>query len=113
MVARSSYRACLSVLRPGGRYVMGNPRLVDMLRSVWTTRFTDKTVRFRFAPETTEALERLRESIEAGHLRSIVDTVLPMGRAAEAHRRVEAEQRSGAIVIAIGDGRGSSDRVPA
>jgi NADPH:quinone reductase-like Zn-dependent oxidoreductase len=35
---------------------------------------------------------------------SIVDTVFPMEQAAEAHRRVETEQRVGAIVLAIAAG---------
>jgi hypothetical protein len=33
-----------------------------------------------------------------------VDRVYPMNEAAEAHRRVETEQRLGAVVIAIGRG---------
>lgn len=104
MVARSSYAGCVSVLGPGGRYLKGNPRLSDMLRSVWTTRFADKTVRVAFAPETQEALGELRGMIEDGRIVSIVDRVYPMDRAVEAHRRVETEERAGAIVLAIGDG---------
>lgn len=102
MVAGSSYDACLRSLKPGGRYLKGNPRLSDMLRSAWTTRFTDKTVRVAFAPETQEALDALREMIEDGRIVSIVDRVLPMERAAEAHRLVETEQRAGAIVLTLG-----------
>ncbi len=74
-----------------------------MLRSVFTTRFTDKTARFAFARETKKELLILKEMIEAGTIGSIVDRVFPMDQAADAHRRVETEQRLGAIVIAIGD----------
>jgi len=42
--------------------------------------------------------------IEEGTIKSIVDRVLPMDQAAEAHRLVETEQRFGAIVITIIDG---------
>ena len=42
MVARSSYSGCVAALTPKGRYLMGNPRLSDMLRSVVTSVFTDK-----------------------------------------------------------------------
>jgi len=108
MVAGSSYGACISSLKPGGRYLKGNPRLSDMLRAAWTTRFTDKTARFAFAPETQGALDALREMIEDGRIVSIVDEVLPMSQAAEAHRRVETEQRAGAIVLAIGGPVGDS-----
>lgn len=102
MVPRSNYRACVRALRTRGRYLSGNPRLSVMLRSVFTTRFTDKTGRFAFARETREELATLKAMIEAGEISSIVDRVYPMEQAAEAHRLVESEQRVGAVVIEMG-----------
>lgn len=103
MVPGSSYAACIKALSPKGRYLSGNPRLSVMLRSVFTTWFTIKTARFAFARETKDELSMLKRMIEDGTIRSIVDRVYSMEQAAEAHRRVETEQRLGAIVIAIGD----------
>jgi NADPH:quinone reductase-like Zn-dependent oxidoreductase len=80
---------------------MANPRLYDMLRSVFTPLLTDKTVTFAFAGETEEELLALKTMIEAEEIKPIVDEIYPMEQAAEAHRRVEAEQRLGTIVIAI------------
>ena len=74
-----------------------------MLRSVFTTRFTNKTARFAFAGETKEELLTLKQMIEEGKIRSIVDRIYSMEQAAEAHYRVETEEREGAVVIAIGD----------
>jgi NADPH:quinone reductase-like Zn-dependent oxidoreductase len=68
---------------------------------VLTTRLTGKTARFAFAGEAIEELATLRDMVEAGTIVSIVDRVLPMERAADAHRIVEAEQRLGAVVIEI------------
>lgn len=106
MVPGSSYAACIGVLNPNGRYLSGNPRLSVMLRSMLTTWLTDKTARFTFARETTEELLALKKMIEDGEVRSIVDRVYPMEQAAQAHRRVETEQRLGAIVIAMDDNHG-------
>jgi len=103
MVAGSSYTACIKILNPNGRYLSGNPRLSVMIRSVFTTRFTNKTARFAFAGETKADLLTLKEMIEDGRIKSIVDRVYPMEKAADAHRRVETEQRLGAVVIAIGE----------
>jgi NADPH:quinone reductase-like Zn-dependent oxidoreductase len=103
MVAGSPYAACIKSLRPGGRYLSCNPRLSVMLRSFLTNQFTSKTATFAFAGETKAALGELKEMVEAGTIKSIVDRIYPMERAADAHRRVEAEQRLGAVVIAIGD----------
>ncbi len=103
MVPGSSYTACIDALNPNGRYLSGNPRMSVMLRSVLTTRFTNKTARFAFARETRKELLALKEMIEDGKIGSIVDRVYPMALAVDAHRRVEAEQRLGAVVIAISD----------
>lgn len=103
MVPGSSYSACMRVLNPNGRYLAGNPSLSVMLRSVLTSRFTDKTAGFAFARETREELRALGTMIDDGQIGSIVDRIYPMERAAEAHRRVETEQRVGAVVIAMDD----------
>jgi NADPH:quinone reductase-like Zn-dependent oxidoreductase len=101
MVARSSYSSCVNSLNPGGRYLMGNPRISDMIRSVLTSRFTDKTAIFIFAGETEEELLALKDLIEAGKIKSIVDKVYSPEQAAEAHHRVETEQRLGVVVISM------------
>ena len=101
MVARSSYSRCVNSLNPEGRYLMGNPRISDMLRAVLTSKFTHKTAVFAFAGETEEELLALKDLIEAGKIRSIVDKIYPPEQAAEAHRRVETELRLGIVVISM------------
>lgn len=101
MVARKSYGACMRSLRPGGRYLMGNPRFSDMLRAVASTWFTNKTVRFAFAGEKREELLALSDMLERGEIRSPVDQVFPMEEAAAAHRRVESETRLGCVVLSL------------
>ena len=102
MVARSSYSKCVNSLNPKGRYLIGNPRISDMLRSVLTSRFTDKTAIFAFAGEKEKELLALKEMIESGKIKSIVDKIFPPELAAQAHRRVETEQRLGIVVISMG-----------
>ncbi len=103
MVAGSSYAACIKSLNPNGRYLMANPHISDMIRSVFTTRRTNKSAWFAFAGETKDELTALKKMSEQGKIVPIVHKVFPMSQAADAHRLVEAEQRLGAIVIAIGD----------
>ena len=101
MVASSSYSGCVNLLNPKGRYLMANPRLSDMFRSLVTNKSTDKKVIFEFAPEKKEELLELKRMTEAGRLRSVVDTIYPMDQVVEAHRRVENEQRLGTVVLKI------------
>lgn len=103
MVASSSYAKCVGVLKPNGRYLLGNPSLPKMVRSAFTTRRTDKTVSFAFAGEHKEELLALKAMIEAGQIKAAIDKVFPLEQAAEAHRRVETEQRVGIVVISVAD----------
>jgi len=99
MVAKSSYSKCVKALKSKGRYLMANPRVFDMLRSVLTSKFTDKTAIFAFARETEEELLTLKEMIEEGEIKPIVDQIYSFEQSAEAHRRVETEKRLGTVVI--------------
>lgn len=99
VVATNTYAQCLRALNPKGRYVLANPRLADMLRSVVTSTLTDKNVIVALAGEKEEELLALRQMIDEGKIRPVVDRVYPMEHAAEAHRRVETERRLGSVVM--------------
>ena len=101
MVAKAPYSEYVKILNPKGRYLMANPRIFDMLRSVLTSIFTNKTAIFAFAEEKEEELLTLKKMIEEGRIKSIVDKIYSFEQAAEAHRRVETEQRLGPVVIAV------------
>lgn len=103
MVAQSDYSAWVNTLNDGGRYLIGNPRLSDMLRAAITNRSTRKKVTVKLAGETQKELETLAEMIKAGDISPLVDRVYPMTDAGEAHRRVETEQRVGCVVISLRD----------
>lgn len=102
MVPGTSLAIAVRALRPGGRYLHGNPRLSTLLLAPWVRRVTGKTATCAFARESAEELQALAAMVDAGAITSIVERVLPMAAAAQAHRLVETEARRGAIVIAMG-----------
>lgn len=101
MVARSAYGRCLAALRPGGRYLTANPRVSVMVRSIYLPWLSDKTSFVRLAGETQEELLTLKAMIEDGQIAPTVDRVYRMEQAADAHRRVETEQRQGSVIISL------------
>jgi NADPH:quinone reductase-like Zn-dependent oxidoreductase len=46
-------------------------------------------------------LERFRPAIEAGRVRPVIDRVLPLDQAAEAHRIMKASEHFGKIVLRV------------
>lgn len=101
MVPDTKVSAMLRLLAPGGRYANGNPRLATLLRAP-LSRFRDHKIIVAFADETRASLRTLATMIDEGGIKPIVDRVLPMEEAAQAHQLVDTEERVGAIVLAIG-----------
>lgn len=89
---------------------MGNPRIADMLRSIWTTKFNDKKMLFAFTGEKEEELLALKAMIESEKIKSVIDRVYSMAQASAAHSRVETEQRLGSIIISMNNRNTSHER---
>ena len=101
MVAGSDLLKSIDALSSGGRYVTANPTFKKMISAGKIFKKTGKKVITAFAGELEEELLTLKSMIEKGEVRAAVDKVFPMEEAAEAHRRVETEQRIGIVVISM------------
>ena len=72
-----------------------------MIRGVWSSLTCIKKVIFRFAGYTVDDLVTLKELIEAGDLRAVIDRCYPLDRIAEAHSYVDDKRHKGNIVLTI------------
>jgi len=74
--------------------------------AVWTSRVGDKRVIFSIPPRYTKKdVLFLKELIEAGRYRAVIDRSYPLEDVVDAARYVETEQKTGNVVLTISGGR--------
>ncbi len=101
VVGRSSFSRCIRSLTQNGRYLLANPGLSQMIRAPWTSMSSNKKVIFGAASHKTEDLIFLKELIEAGKIKPVIDRSYPLEQIVEAHRYVETGQKKGNVVITL------------
>ncbi len=101
VVGRSSFSGCLRCLKEKGFYLLGNPGLSQQVRGLWTSMTNSKKVVGGTISYETEDLVFLKELIEAGKIRSVIDRRYPLEQTAEAHRYVDTGQKTGNVVITV------------
>jgi NADPH:quinone reductase-like Zn-dependent oxidoreductase len=109
-VGKHSFRRSRRSLKPGGIYIdtdlgfMWHVPLLDLL----TRRIGDKTVKLGIAKYTKKDVLLLKELIEAGKYRAVIDRCYPLEDVVDATRYVETEQKTGNVVLRV-NGAGPAD----
>jgi NADPH:quinone reductase-like Zn-dependent oxidoreductase len=102
-VGKHSFRRCRGSLEPGGVYIPTDG-LRNFLWTLWTTRIGDRKVRFSIPRSTKKDVLFLKELIEAGDYRAVIDRTYPLEEVVEAMRYVETQQKTGNVVITVDGG---------
>lgn len=102
VLGRSSFSRCKSSLKPNGRYLLASFKMKQLFQMAWTSITGGKKVLCVLSPQSSEDLGCLKELIEAGKIKSVIDRSFPLEQAAEAHRYVENGRKQGNVVISVG-----------
>jgi NADPH:quinone reductase-like Zn-dependent oxidoreductase len=101
VVGKASFSGCIRSLKKNGIYLLANPSLSRSVRGRWTSMTSSKKVISGTITESTEDLIFLKELIEAGTIKSVIDRRYPLEQIPEAHRYVETGQKKGNVVITV------------
>lgn len=97
----SPYSRSLGSLRRKGSYLIANPRLWHLFRSPWTSLTSGKRVISWTSSRKREDLLFLKELVEAGKLKTVIDRSYPLEQVADAHKYVETGQKAGNVIITV------------
>ncbi|NDI34114.1 NAD(P)-dependent alcohol dehydrogenase [Chengkuizengella sediminis] len=105
-VGKSSFSRCKRSLKQSGVYLSTVLTLSIILPMLWTSKIGSKKAIISFtglrpSSEKTEDLKFLKELIEAGAIRSVIDRRYPFEQIEEAHRYVEKGHKKGSVIITL------------
>jgi NADPH:quinone reductase-like Zn-dependent oxidoreductase len=105
-VAKSSFLRCKSSLTPRGVYLTTVAGPQEMVQMLWTSMVGSKKAMIgaaglRSSSEQSKDLIFLKELIEAGKIKSVIDSCYPLEQITEAHRHVDKGHKKGNVVITV------------
>jgi NADPH:quinone reductase-like Zn-dependent oxidoreductase len=100
-VGKHSFERSKGSLNRGGSY-LATDGFKNLFLALWTSRVGDKKVLFQLPPRYTKKdMLFLKQLIEAGRYRAVIDRRYPLEEVVEAARYVETEQKAGNVVLTI------------
>ena len=100
-VGKHSFKRCRDSLEPGGLY-LPTDGFENLILALWPSRKGDKRVVFQIPPrQSKQDVIFLKELVETGKFRPVIDRFYPLEDVIEATRYVETRHKIGNVVLTI------------
>ena len=104
-VGKHSFRRCRGSLKRGGIY-LATDGWQNLFLALWTARIGGKRVTLDIPPHYRKKdILIIKELIEAGKYRAVIDRSYPLEQVVEATRYVETERKTGNVVLSVSASR--------
>jgi NADPH:quinone reductase-like Zn-dependent oxidoreductase len=100
-VGKTSFSRCKNSLEKNGRYILTVFDVPQIIQMLWTSVTGSRKVICAVASEKKEDLIFLKELVEAGEIRSVIDRRYPLEETAAAHAYAEKGHKKGNVVITL------------
>lgn len=98
---KSPFLRCLKMLKPRGHYLIANAGVSFLFNKIVTSIISSKKMVIGSSRQKPSDLIVLRDLIELGKLRTVIDRYFPLEQVEQAHRYVESGSKSGNVVIVV------------
>lgn len=101
VVGKSHVFSNMKLLNEDGRYLLGNPKMLHIIRGKLSSSRTTKKIIFGSAEQTSTDLQYLKELIEMGKIKSVIGRTFSLEEVPNAHTYVESGKKIGNVAITI------------